>query len=147
MEKVKFKNYLYVGSDRFIDLKEFNSCNRQEKDYYKKYELGTLEIFSNNYSFKIEWEDLFYIYNDVFLKSYKKLFNEEDIRMTYIGKEHFGIIVSKSNNTLKLKEYFFKSSPSSIDDITQEIEVPKYSFLLSLYENIIIFIQISSKLI
>lgn len=146
MKKVNFKNSIYVDFDKVVDISNFNSCSEVEKRYYKKYNLGNIEISYNNCSFIIECEDLFYIYNDLFLKSFKFFFSLKDVKGTYMAKEHFGIIITKKNEgIIKLKEFFFNFDPTAVDKITQEIEIPKSRFLLALYKNILSFNKFYSK--
>lgn len=142
---VNFENTIYVNSDKIIHVNNFNNCTKIEKEYYKKYQIGNLNILFKGNLFKIEREDLFYLYHDVLLKSFDKFFSEEELIRTYINNEHLGIHFLINDEKIKLREFYFKMNPNSMDEIIQEIEIPKYTFLQELIKNILLYNDFYSR--
>ncbi|MEO1055261.1 MAG: hypothetical protein AAFX87_31840, partial [Bacteroidota bacterium] len=137
MTEITFQNQVYVGFDSTINIDEFRNATQDQKDYYLKYKAGGLNLSCRGQSFNLGPEDIFNVYNGIFLKTFVSVSKGERVRRTFMEKEHFGLIIENFNHSLIIKEYYFKYKPSDEDEITQRLEVPKAGFLTELYNNII----------
>ena len=107
MKKIVFKNKIYISFDDNIDIDDYHGSNQNEKEYYQKYKAGGVSIHFDNKGFIIDPEDVFHVYNDLFLMGIIKVINNEKFSGAFLEKERYGLVLNPiDENKIQLYEYY-----------------------------------------